>query len=186
MSFYQNHGPGADGLVLSFNTASTSVIPILSGKGIMSHAKRIPWGASQSGDYLLKLIQLKYTSFPTRVTTPQSQWMLHNFCEFAPDYLALLRSLASPQALREVDRIVQFPFALQVQEEKTPEELERIAERRREQGRKLQEMAAKMRTEKLLQKETDLQYLVNLRDGKADDTKREWMVSPNHSSEIIG
>ncbi|KAJ7924371.1 chromatin remodeling complex subunit [Mycena leptocephala] len=175
MSFYQNHGPGADGLVLSFNTASTSVIPILSGKGIMSHAKRIPWGASQSGDYLLKLIQLKYTSFPTRVTTPQSQWMLHNFCEFAPDYLALLRSLASPQALREVDRIVQFPFALQVQEEKTPEELERIAERRREQGRKLQEMAAKMRTEKLLQKETDLQYLVNLRDGKADDTKREWM-----------
>ncbi|KAF7340217.1 hypothetical protein MVEN_01940300 [Mycena venus] len=175
MSFYQNNGPGADGLVLSFNTASTSVIPILSGKGILSHAKRIPWGASQSADYLLKLIQLKYTSFPTRVTTAQSQWMLHNFCEFAPDYIGLLRSLSSPQALREADRIVQFPYALQVQEEKTPEELERIAERRREQGRKLQEMAAKVRTEKLLQKETDLQYLVNLREGKADDTKREWM-----------
>ncbi|KAJ6573856.1 chromatin remodeling complex subunit [Mycena vulgaris] len=174
MSFYQNHGPGADGLVLSFNTASTSVIPILAGKGIMSHAKRIPWGASQSADYLLKLIQLKYTSFPTRVTTAQSQWMLHNFCEFAPDYLVQLRSLTSPLALRAADRIVQFPFTLQVQEEKTPEELERITERRREQGRKLQEMAAKMRTEKLLQKETDLQYLVNLREGKADDTKREW------------
>jgi actin-related protein 5 len=29
-----------DGLVISFNTASTSVIPILNGKGIMSHAKR--------------------------------------------------------------------------------------------------------------------------------------------------
>ncbi|KAJ7356615.1 actin-like protein Arp5p [Mycena albidolilacea] len=175
MSFYQNHGPGADGLVLSFNTASTSVIPILSGKGILSHAKRIPWGASQSADYLLKLIQLKYTSFPTRVTPAQSQWMLHNFCAFAPDYVALLRSLSSPQALREADRIVQFPYALQVQEEKTPEELERIAERRREQGRKLQEMAAKVRTEKLLQKETDLQHLLNLREGKVDDTKREWM-----------
>ncbi|KAJ7836347.1 chromatin remodeling complex subunit [Mycena olivaceomarginata] len=175
MSFYQNHGPGVDGLVLSFNTASTSVIPILSGKGILSHAKRIPWGASQSADYLLKLIQLKYTSFPTRVTPAQSQWMLHNFCAFAPDYVALLRSLSSPQALREADRIVQFPYALQVQEEKTPEELERIAERRREQGRKLQEMAAKVRTEKLLQKETDLQHLINLREGKVDDTKREWM-----------
>ncbi|KAK7064825.1 hypothetical protein R3P38DRAFT_2826591 [Favolaschia claudopus] len=175
MSFYQNNGPGADGLVLSFNTASTSVIPILSGKGILSHAKRIPWGASQAADYLLKLIQLKYTSFPTRVTPPQSQWMLHNFCEFAPDYVSLLRSLSSPQALREEDRIVQFPFASQVQEEKTPEELERIAERRREQGRKLQEMAAKMRTEKLLQKESDLQHLLALREGKVDDTKREWM-----------
>ncbi|KAJ7630374.1 chromatin remodeling complex subunit [Roridomyces roridus] len=174
MSFYQNNSPSADGLVLSFNTASTSVIPILDGKGILSHAKRIPWGAAQSADYLLKLIQLKYTNFPTRVTSAQSQWMLHNLCEFAPDYTSLLRSLNSPDALRAVDRIVQFPFSAQVQEEKTPEELERIAERRREQGRKLQEMAAKMRTEKLLQKETDLQYLLNLREGKAEDTKREW------------
>jgi actin-related protein 5 len=46
MSFYQNHLPApntpfiSDGLVLSFNTNSTSVIPILSGKGIMSHAQR--------------------------------------------------------------------------------------------------------------------------------------------------
>jgi len=30
----------SDGLVLSFNTASTSVIPVLNGKGILSHAKR--------------------------------------------------------------------------------------------------------------------------------------------------
>jgi hypothetical protein len=46
MSFYQNNKPpssspfGADGLVVSFNTASTSVIPILNGKGVLSHAKR--------------------------------------------------------------------------------------------------------------------------------------------------
>lgn len=46
MSFYHNNKPasgstfGADGLVVSFNTASTSVIPILNGKGVLSHAKR--------------------------------------------------------------------------------------------------------------------------------------------------
>jgi actin-related protein 5 len=39
MSLYQNYGK-SDGLVLSFNTASTSVIPMLNGKGIMSHAQR--------------------------------------------------------------------------------------------------------------------------------------------------
>jgi actin-related protein 5 len=94
MSFYHDQPEPkepftSDGLLISFNTASTSVLPILSGKGIMSHAKRcdlcsspddraltyhfsIPWGASQSTDYLLKLIQLKYPSFPTRVTSSQS------------------------------------------------------------------------------------------------------------------
>ena len=46
MSFYHNNLPSppvpfhGDGLVVSFNTASTSVVPILDGKGIMSHAKR--------------------------------------------------------------------------------------------------------------------------------------------------
>jgi actin-related protein 5 len=46
MAFHQNNLPAsssifdADGLVVSFNTASTSVIPVLGGKGIMSQAKR--------------------------------------------------------------------------------------------------------------------------------------------------
>lgn len=96
MSFYNNNLPEpsqpftANGLVISFNTASTSVIPILRGKGVLSLAKRyerlnligifcllripirIPWGPSQSSEYLLKLIQLKYPNFPTRVTTTQT------------------------------------------------------------------------------------------------------------------
>jgi actin-related protein 5 len=44
MSFYHDNTPctpfTSDGMVVSFNTASTSVIPILNGKGLMSHAKR--------------------------------------------------------------------------------------------------------------------------------------------------
>ena len=47
MSFYQNSRPSSlrepftsNGLVISFNTASTSVIPVLRGKGIMNLAKR--------------------------------------------------------------------------------------------------------------------------------------------------
>jgi len=44
---------------------------------------------------------------------------------------------------------VQFPFVLPVVEEKTEEELARIAEKRKEQGKKLQEMAAEKRREKV-------------------------------------
>ncbi|KII86512.1 hypothetical protein PLICRDRAFT_165106 [Plicaturopsis crispa FD-325 SS-3] len=181
MSFYQNDRPQisnpftSDGLVVSFNTASTSVIPILSGKGIMSHSKRIPWGASQASEYLLKLIQLKYSSFPTRVTSVQSNWILRNFCEFAVDYPALLRTLKDPLKMREAERIIQFPFALPVMDDKSEEELARIAEKRKEQGKKLQEMAAKTRMEKLIQKEADLQYFLNLRETRNLESKREWL-----------
>lgn len=75
--------------------------------------------------------------------------MLQNFCEFAPDYQALLRGLKDPLNLRASERIIQFPFVVPVTEEKTEEELARIAERKKEQGRKLQEMAAKSRMEKV-------------------------------------
>ncbi|KAF8885250.1 chromatin remodeling complex subunit [Gymnopilus junonius] len=181
ISFYQNNLPppsqpfSANGLVISFNTASTSVIPILRGKGVLSLAKRIPWGASQSSEYLLKLIQLKYPNFPTRVTTTQTNWMLHNFCEVATDFPALLRRLQDPLNLRASEVVIQFPFTLPVTEEKTEEELARIAEKRKEQGRKLQEMAAKTRMEKLLQKESDLQLLTGLKESKATDNKKEWI-----------
>ncbi|KDR69890.1 hypothetical protein GALMADRAFT_145269 [Galerina marginata CBS 339.88] len=162
MSFYQNNlSPpsqpfSAKGLVLSFNTASTSVIPILRGKGLLGHAKRIPWGASQSSEYLLKLIQLKYPNFPTRVTTTQTNWMLHNFCEVATDFSGCLRQLRDASNMRASEVVLQLPFTVP-------------------QGKKLQEMAAKTRMEKLLQKENDLQYLTNLKETKATENKKEWM-----------
>ncbi|KAF5382806.1 hypothetical protein D9757_007261 [Collybiopsis confluens] len=183
MSFYQNdHQVGSspsnsfasDGIVVSFNTASTSVMPILNGKGILSHAKRIPWGASQSADYLLKLIQIKYPTFPTRVTSTQANWMLRNFCSVAPDYISLLQSFEDPAVMRSSQKIIQFPYVLPSAEEKTEEELARLSEKRKEQGRKLQEIAAKNRVEKLQQKETDLAGLFDLRDSKPTYSKREW------------
>ncbi|KAG6816261.1 hypothetical protein H0H87_007342 [Tephrocybe sp. NHM501043] len=102
--------------------------------------------------------------------------MFQNFCEFAPDYTSLLRRLKDPLEMRAAERIVQFPFVVPVHEEKTEEELNRIAEKRKEQGRKLQEMAAKTRMEKLVQKEGDLRDLLELRESRGDFSKREWTI----------
>ncbi|KAJ4485396.1 chromatin remodeling complex subunit [Lentinula aciculospora] len=190
MSFYQNNQSTgesfiSDGLVISFSTASTSIIPVLNGKGILSHAKRIPWGASQATDYLLKLIQMKYPNFPTRVSVTQANWMFRTFCSVSPDYISLLRSFEDPSILRSHQKTIQFPFLMNPTslfggatgngDEKTEEELARITERRKEQGRKLQEIAAKNRMEKLQQKESDLMYLTSLRDNYSSSaSKREW------------
>lgn len=75
--------------------------------------------------------------------------MLQNFCEFSTDYLGQLRTLKDPLQLQKIERIIQFPFILPTFEEKSEEELARLAEKRKEQGRKLQELAAKTRMEKV-------------------------------------
>lgn len=41
-------------------------------KDLTTLRSRIPWGSSQATEYLLKLIQLKYPTFPTRVTSSQA------------------------------------------------------------------------------------------------------------------
>lgn len=76
--------------------------------------------------------------------------MLQNVTSFSPSYPSLLRLLSDPAQLRAHERVVQFPFVQPAAaEEKSGEELQRIQERRREQGRKLQEMARKARGEKV-------------------------------------
>lgn len=75
--------------------------------------------------------------------------MFHNFCQVSSDFPGLLRSLRDPLQLKASEVVVQFPFVVPVVEEKTEEELARIAERRKEQGKKLQEMAANKRMEKV-------------------------------------
>lgn len=182
MSFYQNSvakpmNPESSGLIISFNTASTSITPVLRGKCIMKAVKRIPWGSQQASEYLLKLLQPKYPTFPARLTTLQTSWMVRNVCSFAPDYREFAKSLREPDAIRQNETIIQFPFTAVVAEEKSEEELQRIAEKRREQGKKLQEIAAKARMDKLLRKESDLLDLLSLKARKDSGgvNKREYL-----------
>lgn len=55
-------------------------------------------------------------------------------------------------------KVIQFPFSQPVIDEKTEEEQARLAERRREQGKRLQEMAAKARVEKVGTPGTTMNY----------------------------
>jgi len=73
-------------------------------------------------------------------------------------------------------RIVQFPYLLAPETEKNEEELAKNAERKREQGKRLQEMSAKIRQEKLAQKENDFAYLTDLKEQRSSLSRREWMA----------
>ncbi|KAF8680469.1 Actin-like ATPase protein [Rhizoctonia solani] len=179
MSLYHNTGTPnqalMDSLVVSFNTSSTSVIPVCGGRALLGHARRIPYGGSQASELLLKLAQVKYPSFPAKVTKEQCTTILHKLCEVAPDYNEKLRELADPEKMQEADRIVQFPYVAPNETEKTEEELARQAEKKREAGRRLQEMATQKRLEKLAQKEKDLEDLQALREWKFKEKKSDFM-----------
>lgn len=80
---------------------------------------------------MLKLMQLKYPTFPGRVNTfqasvhkpswllpvlaltvslPLSQTMYRDHCYYATDYTSEIRAFADASTLAAADRIIQFPF----------------------------------------------------------------------------
>lgn len=73
-SFYANeHSLDNGGIVVSSGHTATHVLPVLGGRGALEQAKRISYGGTQATDYMLKLMQLKYPTFPTKMTTNQAQ-----------------------------------------------------------------------------------------------------------------
>ncbi|PGG98696.1 hypothetical protein AJ79_08782 [Helicocarpus griseus UAMH5409] len=171
--FSYRYNRGTDGLVVSSSHSSTHVIPVLNSKALLSNSTRLNWGGSQASDYMMKLLKLKYPTFPDRMTEHQMTQLIHEHCYVSTDYDRELSGYLDWTGLEDRDRVIQYPFTEHVVVEKTEEELARIAERKKESGRRLQEQAAKMRLEKLMKKEQELEYYKDLQQGLASETKKE-------------
>lgn len=170
-SFRQNSGK--TGLVMSSSHTSTHVIPVYNGKALLGQATRLNWGGYQSAEYLLKLLRLKYPAFTGKTNTSQAEYMLKEYCYNSKDYDNEVKNYLRWDGLEERDIVIQYPYTEEVIVQKSEEELAKIAERKKESGRRLQEQAARLRLERLVKKEQDLEYYKNLHAKLENETKKE-------------
>ena len=171
--FSYKYNGGKTGLVASSSYTSTTLIPVVNSKAMLTHATRLNWGRQQCGDYLMKLMRLKYPTFPGKITDPQAEDLVRDHCYVSQDYQDEICHYLDWTGLEERSRIVQHPYTEQIVVEKTEAELAQIAERKKESGRRLQEQAAKMRLKKLMDKEQELQYYKELRERIAEQTNKK-------------
>ena len=169
---YRYNG-GRTGLVISSGHSSTHLISVLDSKPIMSSISRLNWGGHQGADYLFKLLKLKYPTFPGKMTETQVAEFMREHCYVSQDFDNEMRHYLDWTGLEDRDHLIQYPFTEHIIPEKSEEELARIAERKKESGRRLQEQAAKMRLDKLVKKEENLQYYKHLQQKLEGQTKKE-------------
>ena len=167
------YNKGNSGLLISSSHSSTHVIPVLHSKPIISSISRLNWGGYHGAEYLLKLLKLKYPTFPGKLTDYQAQHYTREHCYISQNFDEEMRHFLDWSGLEDRDHIIQYPFTEHVVVEKSEEELARIAERKKEGGRRLQEQAARMRLEKLVQKEQELEYYKELQQRLEGQTKKE-------------
>lgn len=171
--FSYDYNNGKTGLVVSSSHSSTHLIPVLNSKPLLTQATRLNWGGSQSAEYLLKLIRLKYPTFPGKLNSSQTEYMVQDHCYLSKNYDEELSTLLDWSGLEDRDHVIQYPYTEEVIIQKSEEELARVAEKRKESGRRLQEQAAKMRLEKLIRKEQELDYYRALQSKIANESKKE-------------
>ncbi|KAK3943826.1 actin-like protein arp5 [Diplogelasinospora grovesii] len=171
--FSYRHNKGNTGLVVSSSYSSTHLIPVYNQKAMLAQSIRLNWGGWHAAEYLLKLIRLKYAGFPGKMNSSQAENMVRDFCYLSKDYDQELKGYLDWTGLEDRERIVQYPYTEEVIVQKTEEELAKIAERKKESGRRLQEQAAKMRLDRLLKKEQELEYYKDVQRKLVDQNKKE-------------
>jgi actin-related protein 5 len=171
--FSYAYNKGNTGLVVSSSHSSTHLIPVVNQKPILSQATRLNWGGSQSAEYLLKLLRLKYPTFQGKVNASQMETFVRDHCYVSRDYDGELSKYLDWSGLEGRDHVIQYPYTEEVVIQKSEEELAKIAERKKESGRRLQEQAARMRLERLVRKEQELDYYRDLQEKIANESKKE-------------
>lgn len=163
------------GLVVSSAHTSTHLIPVVEGKPLISHATRLDWGRSQCVEYLQRLLKSKYPGLLSsgKVNETQIEHLVRSHCYVSQNYDQEALHLLDWNGLEDRDVVVQLPFQEKEVVQKSEEELRRAEEKRREGGRRLQEQAAKMRLEKLVRKEQELEYYKQLQGQLQVSNKKE-------------
>lgn len=163
------------GLCVSFGHHATHVIPVLGGRAVAGRARRLNLGGNQMIGYLHRLLQLKYPVHTAAITLSRAEWLLHSGrCTVAEHYgESLGRWAALDYYERHVHR-VQLPFTVPAAASASALSAEQRVERRRESAKRLADMNARRREEKLVEDEQVLQRLVAMREMWEDGDREEF------------
>lgn len=190
-SFQQNN-IGENGLILSFGYHTTHVIPILNGRVIVDKVRRINLGGFHMINYMHRLLQLKYPVHATAISLSRIEWLLHNHCSIAVDYMDELKKWSSYEYYEHNVKKIQLPYNVPIATTSTLSGndyfliqfnnfiskishflAEQKIEKKRELAKRLADINARKREEKLVEDEEQLERLLSAReiynDGDMDE-----------------
>ncbi|XP_068991223.1 actin-related protein 5 isoform X1 [Neodiprion pinetum] len=169
-SYHHNNCP-PDGLIVSIGYHTTHVIPVLDGKVDPTKARRINIGGYHITSYMHRLLQLKYPVHVNAITPSRAEELIRDHSIVALAYQEEISKWAEPDYYDMNVLRVQLPY---VAPASTPGlTVEQQKERKRELARRLMEINARKREERLAEDEEQLNQLMAVQDlleeGETDE-----------------
>ncbi|XP_063365543.1 actin-related protein 5 [Cydia amplana] len=160
-SMYRND-IGDTALIVNCGYHTIHIIPVIRGRVIEEHARRINLGGSEMVSYLHKLLQLKYPVHVNAITMSRAEELLQEHCTIALDYQEEIKKWANPDYYEANVKKIQLPYVQTVSSSGLTAEQQK--ERKKEMARRLLEINARKREERLAEDEEQLSHLLSLQD----------------------
>ncbi|XP_034949594.1 actin-related protein 5 [Chelonus insularis] len=159
---YQHNNCPPDGLIISIGYHTTHIIPILDGRADAANSRRINIGGYHITSYMHRLLQLKYPVHVNAITPSRAEELIHEHSTIALDYQDEIKKWTDPDHYDANVLRIQLPY---IAPTTTPGlTLEQQKERKRELARRLMEINARKREERLAEDEEQLNQLLAVRD----------------------
>ncbi|XP_075238261.1 actin-related protein 5 isoform X2 [Lycorma delicatula] len=173
-SFWRHHKTRTSGLIISCSYHCTHVLPVIDGVVDSAHSRRINIGGYHMISYLHRLLQLKYPSHFAAITPSRAEELLHDHCSLARDYQEELKNWSDCDYYERHVRRIQLPYSAPAATSLTADQQR---ERRKELARRLIEINARKREEKLAEDEEQLNQLLAVQDLEDEGDEEELQES---------
>lgn len=172
--FSFNFNENIKGLIISIGYAATHVIPFINGQHVTEKVRRINVGGFHILNYMHRLLQLKYPVHVNNITLSRVEELLHEHCRISYDYLDDLKKWACHDFYEEHIRKIQLPFTQAI----APSQLtaEQKIEKKKEMSRRLAEINARKREERLGEEEDQLQRLEEILESFDDEDTEDFEI----------
>ncbi|KAG5896443.1 hypothetical protein JTB14_022522 [Gonioctena quinquepunctata] len=154
--------PLEDALIISLGYQTCHVIPVIGNETIFENTRRLNIGGWNVITFLHRILQLKYPAHAAAVTLSRAEELLHTICAVAPDYREELSKWTDTEYYEASTTKIQLPYtsisntsALTLEQQK---------ERKRELARRLTEINARKREERLAEDQDKLSQLLEIQE----------------------
>ncbi|CAH1787781.1 unnamed protein product, partial [Owenia fusiformis] len=177
-SLYNNlPQPGkADAMVISCGYYTTHILPVLDGRLDGKHCRRINIGGANCDLFMHRLLQLKYPGHYAAISVGRAEELVHKHSYMSKNYLEELKLWGTDNYYNKNVHKIQLPYTKKVEVVVDPE----LQKARREVHiKRLKELAAKRREAQLINDESKLRLLLNIKhmaeEGKHKEQVKQMM-----------
>ncbi|XP_056642695.1 actin-related protein 5 [Diorhabda sublineata] len=158
---YAQVKPLENALIVNLGYQTCHVIPIINNQTIFENTRRLNIGGWNVVTFLHRILQLKYPAHATAITLSRAEELLHSICAVSPDYTEELTKWTNHEYYEKNIKRIQLPYSIITNNALT---LEQQKERKRELARRLTEINARKREERLAEDQDKLKQFLELQE----------------------